>query len=240
MFEIKRFAEVTSTNDIIKAMAKDGAPEWTVAVADRQTAGRGRMGRSFMSPSGTGIYMSVLLRPTLCADLSLLITTAAATAVAKAVEKHTGKAAKIKWVNDIFLDGKKVCGILTEGQITQSTALDYAVLGIGVNLEPPKGGFGELENIAGALFNGGGYDRDRIIFDILENFAEYYKNLADRPHLKDYVSRDMLSGKTVKVIRAGEVLCEAKVCGIDENFALVIERDGKKEHLATGEVSVKI
>lgn len=236
MFEIKRFAEVTSTNDIIKAMAKDGAPEWTVAVADRQTAGRGRMGRSFMSPSGTGIYMSVLLRPELCADMSLLITTAAAAAVAKAIEKHTGKAAKIKWVNDIFVDGKKVCGILTEGQISQEGTLAYAVLGIGVNLEPPKGGFGELESIAGAMFECSGYDKERIIFDILENFAEYYKNLEAKPHYNDYVSRDMLNGKRVNVLRAGEMVYESKVCGIDENFALVTEHGT----LQSGEVSVKV
>lgn len=240
MFEIKRFEEVTSTNDIIKNMARDGAPEWTVAVASSQSAGRGRMGRSFMSPTGTGLYMSVLLRPTFSADKSLYITTAAAAAVAKTIEKHTDKAAEIKWVNDIFVDGKKVCGILTEGQIGEGGRLKYAVLGIGVNLEAPRGGFGDLESIAGALFENGGYDRERITLDILKSFAEYYKNLEAKPHYSDYVARDMLSGNTVNVLRAGEVVCEAKVHGIDESFALVIEKDGKKEPLQSGEVSVKI
>lgn len=240
MFEIKHFPTVTSTNDIIKEMAKDGAREGTVVIADTQSAGRGRMGRSFMSPCGTGIYMSVLLRPCLSADKALLITTAAAVAVAKTVEKHTGRPADIKWVNDVYQCGKKVCGILTEGQISQSGSLEYAVLGIGVNLEVPKGGFGELENVAGAIFDGGKYDKEQIAADILKNFWVYYENLEEKPHYADYVSRDMLRGKTVKVMRSGEVLYEAKVCGIDENFSLVIERYGKKEPLATGEVSVKI
>ncbi|MBQ6892909.1 MAG: biotin--[Clostridia bacterium] len=239
MFEIKYFSEVTSTNDIVKDLAKGGAPEWTVAVADAQTCGRGRMGRSFMSPKGTGLYMSILLRPRLGADKSLLITTAAACAVAKTVEKHTGKAARIKWVNDIFLGEKKVCGILTEGQVS-GDKLEYAVLGIGINLEAPKGGFGELEGIATSMFNGESYDKAAIISDILERFAAYYENLEEKPHFNDYTSRDMLRGKTVKVTSAGEVLYEATVCGIDENFALVIDRDEKKESLQSGEVSIKI
>ena len=107
MFKITHFTEVTSTNDIIKDMAKAGAPAFSVVIADSQTAGRGRMGRSFMSPSGTGLYMSVLLRPDFSPDKALLITTAAAVSTAKAIEKHTGKTAFIKWVNDIYYNNKK-------------------------------------------------------------------------------------------------------------------------------------
>ena len=106
MFKIQHFDTVTSTNDIIKDLAINGAPEGTVVIADAQTAGRGRMGRRFMSPSGTGLYMSVLLRPKLGATAALLITTAAAVAVATAIEKHTKKDTYIKWVNDIYLNEK--------------------------------------------------------------------------------------------------------------------------------------
>lgn len=239
MFEITYFDEVTSTNDIIKEAARNGAKEWTVAIANSQSAGRGRMGKSFMSPRGTGIYMSILLRPTLDAENALLITTAAAVAVAKVIEAHTAKKASIKWVNDVFVDGKKVCGILTEGQLTDNGKFDYAILGIGINLTVPKGGFMEIENIAGALFENCDYDKNKIIDDILNCFAAYYEKITDKPHFEDYAKRDMLCGKVVNVIRAGEVLYSATVCGIDRDFSLVIEHDGKKENLATGEVSVK-
>ncbi len=239
MFEIKHFSEVTSTNDIIKDMAKAGAPEFSVVIADSQTQGRGRMGRSFMSPSGTGLYMSILLRPHFTADKALLITTAAAAATARTIEKHTGKHTYIKWVNDIFMGEKKVCGILTEGSIV-GDRLEYAVLGIGINLLPPRGGFSELEGIAGAIFENDGYDKDALVRDILENFENYYRGLESSPHYSDYVKRDMLSGKTVDVLRAGEVLYSAKVVGIEKDFSLSVDRDGKKENLATGEVSVKV
>ena len=239
MFKITHLSEVTSTNDIIKDMAKAGAPAFSVVIADSQTAGRGRMGRSFMSPSGTGLYMSVLLRPDFSPDKALLITTAAAVSTAKAIEKHTGKTAFIKWVNDIFVDGKKVCGILTEGSVANG-CLEYAVLGIGINLMKPHGGFVGLENIAGAIFENENYDKDALVNDILENFADYYLDLENSPHYSEYVARDMLCGKEVDVIRAGELLYSAKVVRIDKDFSLTVEHDGKKENLATGEVSVKI
>ncbi len=239
MFKIKRFSTVTSTNDIIKDLAKNGAPEGTVAIANAQTAGRGRMGRSFMSPEGTGLYMSVLLRPKLSASSALLITTAAAAAVALAIEKHTGKDAYIKWVNDIFQNGKKVCGILTEGVFGNNGTLDFAVLGIGVNLMPPKDGFGDLDSIAGAVFENGGYDKDAFVQDILENFEKYYRGIENTPHYSDYVKRDILSGKNVDVICAGEVLYSAKVIGINKDFSIAVEHDGICENISTGEVSVR-
>ena len=239
MFDIKRFSTVTSTNDVIKDLAKNGAPEGTVAIADAQTAGRGRMGRSFMSPVGTGLYMSILLRPKLSAQSALLITTAAAAAVALAVEKHTGRDAYIKWVNDIFQNGKKVCGILTEGVFKNDGSLDFAVLGIGVNLLPPKDSFGELESIAGAIFESDGYDKDAFVQDILATFEEYYRELENAPHYDDYIKRDMLSGKAVDVIRAGEVLYSGVVLKINRDFSIAVKHDGICESISTGEVSVK-
>lgn len=236
--DIKYFDTVTSTNDVAKELAKNGAAEGTVVIANHQSAGRGRLGRSFMSPHGTGLYMSIILRPAFSAENALLITTAAAAAVAKTIEKHTKELCQIKWVNDVYMRGKKVCGILTEGQIAGDT-LEYAVLGIGVNLAPPKGGFGDLESIAGAVFENASFDKDKFSGDCLDAFFAYYKNLIEKPHFDDYVARDMLCGKTVSVIRAGEELHSAKVCGIDCDFSLIILRDGKKENLASGEVSVK-
>ncbi len=238
MIDIKYFDTVTSTNDIAKQLAANGASEGTVIIAAHQSAGRGRMGRSFMSPVGTGLYMSIVLRPSIPAESALLITTAAAVSVAKAIEKHSGKDAKIKWVNDVFVSGKKVCGILTEGMFLPSGSFDYAILGIGVNLLPPKDGFGELENIAGAVFDGE-FDKAAFTNDILNFFFEYYQNLSKKPHFDEYAKRDMLCGKEVQVLRAGDVVCSATVCGIDENFSLIMKHDGKKETLSTGEVSAK-
>ena len=171
-------------------------------------------------------------------QVSLLITTAAAAAVAVTAEKYTAIPAKIKWVNDVYMRGKKVCGILTEGQIN-GDRLDFAILGIGVNLAPPKNGFGELDKIAGAVFESSTFDKSAFLNDIVDTFFSYYENLEEKPHYKDYVSRDMLSGKTVSVIKGGVELYAAKVCGITEDFSLTVEHESKKENLTSGEVSVK-
>ena len=131
--------EVTSTNTLLRQQAEEGAPEGTVLVAARQTAGRGRRDRSFFSPADTGLYLSILLRPKLAPQEALYLTTCAAAAVALALEEFDLRP-QIKWVNDLFLEGKKVCGILTEGAIDPETmGLRYAILGIGVNLFPRKG-----------------------------------------------------------------------------------------------------
>ena len=129
-FQIERYGTVASTNDILREKARAGAPAGIVAVAERQTAGRGRMGRSFLSEEG-GLYMSLLLRPSGSAADAMRITAQAAIAVALAIEKHTGEAAAIKWVNDIYQGGKKVCGILAEGQIGVD-GMDFIILGIGI------------------------------------------------------------------------------------------------------------
>ena len=132
-----------STNTLVKHLAEQGGREGMVVIAQHQTAGKGRLGRSFYSPKGTGLYLSILLRPKFSAQEALSITTAAAVAVAEAVDQVTGKEggeAKIKWVNDVYYRYRKVCGILTEASIDFETGgLHYAVLGIGVNLTPPPG-----------------------------------------------------------------------------------------------------
>lgn len=123
--------KVDSTNTMMRQRAVSGSAEGCVIIAGEQTNGRGRFGRSFYSPSDTGIYMSLLLRPTLTTDNSVLITTSAAVAVCEAIEKILSKTPQIKWVNDIYIDGKKVCGILTEASLgLESGMLEYVVLGI--------------------------------------------------------------------------------------------------------------
>ena len=240
--KIEIFKSVTSTNDVLKQMASSGADEWTVVVAGEQTAGRGRMGRQFYSPKGTGIYMSILLRPKFPAQQALLITTAAAVAVANALEENGCQDVKIKWVNDVFSQGKKVCGILTEGAFDFETGLlDYAILGIGINVDIPSGGFPDnITSVAGAAFSGVDVVRSRIIAQVIDNFSGFYNNLIEKPHLAQYRSRSLLTGKTVLVPNQDETQ-QAIVLDIDDEFRLVVRySDGRQEALSSGEVSVKL
>ncbi|PWL89448.1 MAG: biotin--[acetyl-CoA-carboxylase] ligase [Escherichia coli] len=240
---IEVYKTVTSTNDLAKQYALDLKPEGTVIVAREQTAGRGRKGRSFYSPISTGVYISVLLRPELTAEKTLYITTAAAVAVAKAIEKISGKEAKIKWVNDIFVDGKKVCGILTEGAIDFETGkMQYAVLGIGVNIKKPENDFpSEIQNIAGSVFDTTDKEVSSIIVaEILNNFMNYYKNLANKPFYEEYKKRMFLIGKQLTVY-SGKDSYPAVAIDLDEELSLIVkDENGNIKKLNTGEVSIKI
>ena len=240
---IEVYKTVTSTNDLAKQYALDLKPEGTVIVAREQTAGRGRKGRSFYSPMSTGVYISVLLRPELTAEKTLYITTATAVAVAKAIEKISGKEAKIKWVNDIFVDGKKVCGILTEGAIDFETGkMQYAVLGIGVNIKKPENDFpSEIQNIAGSVFDTTDKEVSSIIVaEILNNFMNYYKNLANKPFYEEYKKRMFLIGKHLTVY-SGKDSYPAVAIDLDKELSLIVkDENGNIKKLNTGEVSIKI
>ena len=134
--DVRFYDSIDSTNTALRALAEEGAKEGTVLLAAQQTAGRGRRGRSFYSPEGTGMYMSILLRPKAPAQKILRITPAAAVAAAQTFEEISGESANIKWVNDVYMRGRKVCGILTEASIT-GDGVRYVIMGIGVY--PPDG-----------------------------------------------------------------------------------------------------
>ncbi len=235
--------EVDSTNNELKKMAEAGEPEGTVLVANRQTGGKGRMGRQFFSPGDSGLYMSVLLRPKLSAEDALLITTAAAVAVAKAIEALSGKKAGIKWVNDIFVDGKKVCGILTEAAVDfESGGLQYAVLGIGINVCPPTGGFPPaVRDVAGAVFkNQIGDIKSRLCAGVLNHFFEIYQMLAEKRFMQEYQASSIVIGKRVTVVK-GESEAQALVKGIDDNANLIVQYDdGSVKTLSSGEIRIKM
>ena len=136
------FKTVDSTNLVAKKMALEQAPHGTVVLAEEQTAGRGRMGRSFHSPAGSGIYMSFILRPNLTSNDAVLITTAASVAVARAIEEVTHIHTGIKWVNDVYMNGKKICGILTEALTDfESGGIESIILGIGINFSTAVSSF---------------------------------------------------------------------------------------------------
>ncbi len=243
--DISVFSSVTSTNTILKEMAEQGAKEGTVIIAEEQTAGRGRTGKQFYSPKGTGIYISILLRPDIPAEESLFLTTSVAVATARAIEDVSDKRALIKWVNDIYLEDKKTCGILTEGAFNVETGkLDYAIVGIGINVCIPDGGFPDnIKDIATAIFDkqtDSINKRSILIANLLDYFMEYYKDFKSKSYVKEYIERSMIIGKTITVIE-GSKTSVAKAIDIDKNCRLKVQfEDGTTKWLSSGEVSTKI
>jgi BirA family transcriptional regulator, biotin operon repressor / biotin---[acetyl-CoA-carboxylase] ligase len=245
-FNINVYKTITSTNSAIKELAVKGEKEGHVIVSEEQTAGRGRLGRKFYSPPRTGIYMSILLRPHISASESLLITAAAAVAVAEAIETVSGREAKIKWVNDIYCDNKKVCGILTEASFgLESGGIEYAVLGIGINVKTPENGFPEeIENIATEVFDDEAFAsadvRSKLIAEVLERFWGYFKHLEQKSFLTAYKTRSLLIGKEILVISSSSSE-KAVVLEIDDQCRLKVRmEDGSVRLLSSGEVSVKL
>lgn len=237
--EIIKLKETDSTNRVAKELAAQGAPEWTTVVAKRQTGGRGRMGRTFFSPAGN-LYMSIVLRPTVRAENVLLITTAAAAAVHDAVLELFSASPKIKWVNDLYLCGRKICGILAEAVFTQNS-LDCVILGIGVNISRPKEEMpDDIKDIYGYICECAEEDAtDALCARIYERLKEYYDNLEAKPHLSKYRKHLSLCGKEITVLQNGKEL-PALSLGIDDNFRLLVKYDdGTEDALSFGEVSIK-
>lgn len=234
--------EVTSTNTVVKGLAEQGAPEGTVLIAERQTAGKGRLGRSFHSPIGTGLYMSFLLRPKCTAEHSLFITTAAAVAVCEAIEDVTGLSPQIKWVNDIYLNERKICGILTEASLDfESGGLTYAVLGIGINVVQPVEGFPpEVAAVAGALFEEAcpAETRSRLAAAVIDRFFELYKTVETGGFIEGYKRRSFLTGREIRFSLGNETLCGV-VTGITDEAHLLVRLDnGEERAFSAGEVQI--
>lgn len=236
--------ETLSTNTALRALAEAGAPEGTVYIAQGQTGGRGRMGRSFYSPAGTGLYLSLLLRPVSWKPArAAQLTAAAAAAMCEAIREVTGKEPGIKWVNDILLDGKKVCGILTEASFSmESGVLEYAVLGLGVNVYPPEGGFPkELEGVAGALLDAPGEDvRSRLAGEFLNRFLAGYERPEDRSFLDTYRRRSVAVGREVTALSNGHER-RAFAYAVDDDCRLLVRYDdGTEQALSYGEIRITI
>lgn len=239
-YKIQLYNTAVSTNTMMKELAYRGEQEWSVILAEEQTGGRGRLGRSFLSPRFTGIYASVLLRPHMSMSRAVFITVAAAVAAARAIENVSGKRAEIKWVNDIYVGDRKVCGILTEASMNvENGIIDYAVLGIGINAAEPEGGFGELEGIAGALFErASGLLRAELIASFLNYFSEYYEK-GFESSFEEYKRRQYLVGKEIEVISCDKTE-PASAVGIDDECRLIVRmKSGELRALSSGDVSTK-
>lgn len=246
--ELRCFNELDSTNNYLKSLAQTDAPDGLAVTADSQTAGRGRMDRSFQSPKGSGIYLSVLLRPSLPPDRLPPVTALAGVAVCAAVERVCGVRPGLKWPNDPVLEGKKLCGILTEASLEAETGrLQSMVLGIGINVaQRPEDFSPEVREMAISLLQALGkrVSRPQLTAALLEELDRAYDALL-AGDLSEYLAayrRDCVNlGKTVQLIPFGGGEREtAETVGVDDEFDLVVRgADGKERTVRSGEVSVR-
>jgi len=239
------YKSVDSTNTLLKKAAGEGAAEFSVIAASQQTAGRGRMGRSFYSPNQSGIYLSILLRPDFSAEKAGLITAGAAAAAANAIEAVSGRQTQIKWVNDILIEGKKVCGILTEASLDcENGRLNYAVVGIGINVCPPEGGFpGEIRDTAGSVFPSAP-DSDincRLAAALIDSVIEYYHRLESDEVYSAYAERSCVIGRDVWLIPCGGERQSAHIKALGRDFSLIaLLPDGSEKRISSGEISLRM
>lgn len=239
---IQFFETITSTNDVLKQLANQGAPEGTVLVADCQTGGRGRLGRTFLSPSQVGIYLSVLLRPACKSSELMHLTCASATATCTAIQEAAGFRPGIKWTNDIVYKNRKLSGTLTELSIQPDGSTAYAIIGTGINCNqmdfPP-----EIRDIAGSLKMATGRQIDRALMAAKLIDALYDTNqrlLTRKAEIIAAYRQDCVTlGRKISVIQKDRVR-HGTALDVDEVGALIVRfDDGSVETVNSGEVSVR-
>lgn len=237
------FNTIDSTNTRAKEMAAQGAPHGTVLIADSQTGGRGRMGRSFHSPAESGIYLSMLLRPKCLAKELMHLTCAAAVAAADGIQAATGLRPGIKWTNDLVIGKKKLGGILTELSVDGGGNVEYAVVGVGINCNQNTDDFPEeIKQIATSLqlATGKTINRAAVIAQILVALQNMSESLQDPAATLDRYRTDCITlGQEISLVRGGEVR-HGKALDVDNQGALVVEfTDGSKQPIQSGEVSIR-
>lgn len=246
MFSGKVLVEdsVDSTNTRLKALAAQGAPEGTALLAEEQTGGRGTRGRSFQSPRGEGLYLSVLLRPNVALNDLFTLTGRVAVAVRDGIEAACGAPVEIKWLNDIYLNGRKLVGILTElALMGESSEPDYVVVGVGVNVSQSAGTFQAqgLENIAVSLaMEGYPVERNRLAVCLLSALERMYRAFPRerREYLDNYRSHCITVGRLVSFEENGQILT-GTAREVDDDFAVVIAgEDGRERRVSYGTVSL--
>lgn len=240
--KIEYFEEITSTNTVLKERANEGESENTILVSDFQTLGRGRLGRTFFSPKGCGLYLSYLIKPDLCAKDAVFITVAAAVALTRAIKTVFLVDTQIKWVNDIYFENKKLCGILTEGKISKDGTLQFAVLGVGINLKNPPGGYPEefrykttnLEEITGTDCSS---QKWRLAAEFINNFDKIFAD-KNKAYITEYKEASCLIGKEIEIL-SGKHKGFGRACDIDDSARLVVDKCGKRILLDSGDVSIR-
>lgn len=234
-------SEVDSTNTYAKKLAKQGASSGTLIISDIQTAGKGRLGRSFFSPKGTSIYMSIILRPDVSAEKINLLTPCAAVAAARAVDKICGTETKIKWVNDLYLNGKKFCGILTESSLNSKGRLDFAIIGIGLNVRTIKKVFpAELLDIATSIEDETDkkFSLEMIAAEIINELNILLPGFSKANFINEYRNRMCIIGCNVSVTTNGTERI-GKAIGISDNAGLIVQyNDGSSDIVTSGEARI--
>lgn len=228
-------ASTDSTNNVCKRLLADGKQGVFLVAADEQTAGRGRQGKSFYSPNSSGVYFSLVIRPQSKISCAVTVTTAACVAVCRAIEELTDKKPRIKWVNDVFVDGKKVCGILTEAITNfEEGIVDSVIIGIGINISTED----FPDDVVGAGCLNAELNRNELIASIANKLM--YIGVGDYTSFIDYYrSHSLIIGKRIKLIRNGKTLY-ATALAIDEKGGLEVKLDsGEVTVLRSGEISIR-
>ena len=239
---IEIYDSIASTNDLAKEKAREGASNTRIIIANRQESGRGRIGRNFFSPSNSGIYISFLFKANLDMESSVLVTSSVSVALCKAIEKICKKSPKIKWVNDIYLRGKKISGTLTEGITNMKTkTIEYLIIGTGINFQTPKDSFPkELQDIADSIYRTSteGITRNHLISEYINNILDLSKDFLNKDYLNEYRKFSCILGQDIKIINSNEI---AKAIDIDDKGGLVvIKENGARQTLNSGEISIRL
>lgn len=231
--KVEVFPEIDSTNLEAKRQAQSVGDMPLLILAEGQTAGRGRMGRQFYSPESTGLYMSYMYTPDCGFSDSVTVTAAAAVAVARAIKRLIDLEPEIKWVNDIYIGGKKVCGILTEAVTGKDVKI---IIGIGINITTqsfPQ----EIKGIADSLKMS--VDRNELAACIVKELQALISELSDRTFIEEYRRLSCVLGREVVFIKNGEEHCGQAV-DIDRDGGLVVQTDDETVTLSTGEISLRV
>jgi len=237
------FDVTDSTNTQARICAEEGAPHGTLVIADRQEGGKGRRGRTWISPAGEGIWMSILLRPEISAMSASMLTLVMALAAERGIREVTGEQSLIKWPNDLVLNQKKICGILTE-MATEQMEIKYVIVGIGINVsqkEFPE----ELKESATSIYleTGNAYDRSRIIAAVMEALEEYYEEFVkteDMSGLLELYNEKLVNRDREVCVLAPEGDFRGTARGINRTGGLMVElKDGTETEVISGEVSVR-
>lgn len=241
--EVLYFDTIDSTNTKAQELAEKGYPSGTLVVADKQESGKGRRGRSWVSPSGTGIFMTLMIKPDINPNNASMLTLVAALAVAKAITSVTGEEALIKWPNDIVVNGKKVCGILTEMN-AQFDYINHIVVGIGINVHNesfPE----EISQMASSLMieaGGKRFHRAQIIAETMSYFEQYYDTFLKTQDLsalvREYDELLVNRNKSVRVLDPKEPF-DGKAMGITPKGELIVDTWESRKLVSSGEVSVR-
>ncbi len=235
--EVLTFDTLPSTSDFLKEKAENTS--LFLVATSHQTAGRGRHGKTFYSPKDLGVYFSFIIRPKKTEEALSFLTVITAVALKEEIEALYKKEVGIKWVNDLYYNGKKCAGILSEAHLNACATVDYVVVGIGVNLTEPENGYpDEIKNIATSLSLSVENSENRLVAGAVERFMGYYEKFEEKKQeiINKYRKYSIVIGKTVNVVGTDKTV---ECVGIDDECRLVVKNaDGALETLNAGEVSL--